>query len=89
MADRRYSRCGQGRCLGSGGRWCGLTWGWPSRVGKCGGKLKPRWQPDSTLTLDNNRKVPLTLPYTTACSPYIITLPGAETMKEGVSGLES
>lgn len=31
----------------------------------------------------------LTLPWTTACSPKTMTLPGAETMKAGIIGLES
>lgn len=30
----------------------------------------------------------LTLPWTTACSPNTITLPGAETMKVGAMGLD-
>lgn len=31
----------------------------------------------------------LTLPWTTACSPKTMTLPGAETMNAGIIGLES
>jgi hypothetical protein len=30
----------------------------------------------------------LTFPCTTACSPYTITLPGAETIKAGIMGLD-
>jgi hypothetical protein len=35
------------------------------------------------------RKVDVTFPWTTACSPNTITFPGAETMKAGIIGDEA